>query len=56
MNLNPITHSPAVPARLRMGWVSSMPRGVERSDSRIFLGPQEAPQTLPIAASNVAPH
>jgi hypothetical protein len=29
---------------------------VESSDSRIFLGPQAAPQTLPIAVSIVAPH
>jgi hypothetical protein len=49
MNRNPITHSPAAAARLRMGWVSSMPRGIEISDSRNFLVPQAAPQALPIA-------
>ena len=56
MNRNPITHSPAAAARLRMGWVSSMPRGVEISDSRNFLAPQAAPQTLPIAVPIAAPN
>jgi hypothetical protein len=56
MNRNPITHSPAAPARLRMGWVASMPRGVESSDCRIFLNPLAAPQTLPIAVPIAIPN
>jgi hypothetical protein len=48
MNRNLISHSPAAAARLRMGWVSSMSRGVEISDSRDFAVLHALPQGTPI--------
>jgi hypothetical protein len=48
MNRNLISHSPAAPARLRMGWVSSMPRGVEISISRKFAVLHVASPAAPI--------